>query len=55
MAASYTTPWDTTLYARASSERIPVWKMKGSGVKDATTEIRGIFDQVAEKMELTHG
>lgn len=43
------------LYARASSERMPVWKMKGSGVKDATAEIRGIFDQVAEKMELTHG
>ena len=43
------------LYARAGSERTPVWKLKGSGVKDATTEIRGIFAYVAEQMELTHG
>lgn len=43
------------LYARAASERVPVWQMKGSGVKDATVEIRGIFDLVAEKMELSHG
>ncbi len=43
------------LYARAASERMPVWQMKGSGVRDASAEIRGIFDLVAEKMELTHG
>lgn len=43
------------LYARAASERMPVWQMKGSGVRDASTEIRGIFELVAEKMELTHG
>jgi len=29
--------------------------MKGSGVKDASMEIRGIFDLVDTKMELTHG
>ncbi len=43
------------LYARASTERVPVWRLKGSGVKDASAEIRGIFDLVAERMELTHG
>ncbi len=43
------------LYAKANTERLPVWKMKGSGVKDATTEIRGIFDQVAETMKVKHG
>lgn len=43
------------LYARAGSERMPVWQMKGSGVKDATAEIRGVFELVAEKMELNHG
>lgn len=43
------------LYARAGSERMPVWKMKGSGVKDASNEIRGILEQVAARMELTHG
>lgn len=43
------------LYAKAGSERMPVWQMKGSGVKDASLEIRGIFDVVDKKMELTHG
>jgi len=43
------------LYAKAGSERLPVWQMKGSGVREATTEIRGIFDLVAEKMVLKHG
>ncbi len=43
------------LYAKAGSERMPVWQMKGSGVKDASMEIRGIFEVVDKKMELTHG
>ena len=43
------------LYAKAGSERMPVWQMKGSGVKDASMEIRGIFELVDTRMELTHG
>jgi chromosome partitioning protein len=43
------------VYARAASERIPVWQMKGAAARDAGEEIRGVFSTVEKMMELTHG
>lgn len=43
------------VYARAASERIPVWMMKGAAGRDAAEEIRAVFSQIEEMMELTHG
>lgn len=43
------------VYARAASERIPVWQMKGASGRDAGDEIRGVFSKIEEMMELTHG
>lgn len=43
------------LYARAASEKEPVWNMKGASAREAAAEIRGVFQTVEDKMELTHG
>ena len=43
------------LYARAASDREPVWNMKGASAREAAAEIRGVFQIVEQKMELTHG
>ena len=43
------------LYARAASEREPVWSMKGASAREASTEIRGIFEIIEQRMELTRG
>ena len=43
------------LYARAAGEREPVWNMKGAAAREAAAEIRGIFQTVVAKMELSHG
>ncbi len=43
------------LYARAAGEKEPVWAMKGASAREAATEIRGIFQTVEQKMELSHG
>ena len=43
------------LYARAASEREPVWSMKGASAREASTEIRGIFENIEQRMELTRG
>lgn len=40
------------LYSRAASEGQPVWNMKGAAARDAGNEIRGVFDTIAQKMEL---
>jgi chromosome partitioning protein len=39
-------------YARAATEREPVWAMKGAAARDAAQEIRGVFETVAIRMEL---
>ncbi|HYH36779.1 MAG TPA: ParA family protein [Azospirillum sp.] len=39
-------------YARAASDREPVWVMKGSAAREASMEIRGVLATVAERMEL---
>ncbi|HYD70754.1 ParA family protein [Azospirillum sp.] len=39
-------------YARAASDRAPVWAMAGAAARDAGQEIRGVFATVAERMEL---
>lgn len=39
-------------YARAASERVPVWEMKGAPAREAADEIRGVLATVAEKMGL---
>jgi chromosome partitioning protein len=39
-------------YSRAAGEGQPVWNMKGAGARDAGREIRGIFETVAQKMDL---
>jgi chromosome partitioning protein len=43
------------VYARAASEREPVWAFKGAAAREAGVEIRGIFETVEKGMELTHG
>ena len=43
------------VYARAASERIPVWMMKGAAGRDAGEEIRTVLSTVKTMMELTHG
>lgn len=43
------------VYAKAASERVPVWQMKGAAGRDAGEEIRGVFSTVETLMELTHG
>lgn len=43
------------LYARAASEREPVWAFKGASAREAGAEIRGIFETVEQRMELAHG
>lgn len=40
-------------YARAATEREPVWAMKGAAAREAGQEIRGIFETIAERMELS--
>ena len=39
-------------YAKAASEAEPVWQMKGAAARDAGTEIRAVFEHVAQQMEL---
>lgn len=39
-------------YAKAASDGEPVWTMKGSGAREAATEIRGVFGTVSERMGL---
>jgi chromosome partitioning protein len=39
-------------YSRAAGEGQPVWNMKGAAARDAGREIRGIFETVAQKMDL---
>ncbi|ONF49419.1 ParA family protein [Methylobacterium radiotolerans] len=39
-------------YAKAASDGEPVWNMKGAAARDASQEIRGIFEHVATEMEL---
>jgi chromosome partitioning protein len=39
-------------YSRAASEGEPVWNMKGAAARDAGQEIRGVFETVANMMEL---
>ena len=39
-------------YARAASDRAPVWAMPGSAAREAASEIRGVLATVAERMEL---
>ncbi len=39
-------------YARAASDREPVWAMKGSAAREAAQEIRGVLATVAQRMEL---
>lgn len=39
-------------YARAASDGEPVWAMKGAAAREAGTEIRGIFETVAQRMEI---
>ena len=43
------------LYARAASDREPVWNMEGASAREAAAEIRGVFQTVEQKMELTDG
>jgi len=43
------------VYARAASERVPVWQMKGAAGRDAGDEIRGVLSKIEAMMELTHG
>lgn len=43
------------VYARAASERVPVWQMKGVAARDAGEEVRSVFAKVEGMMELTHG
>lgn len=38
------------LYARAATEREPVWAMKGTSAREAALEIRGVFDHAKQKM-----
>ena len=40
-------------YSRAASEGEPVWNMKGAAARDAGYEIRGVFETVATRMELS--
>lgn len=40
------------VYAKAASDGEPVWSMKGAAARDASNEIRGIFETVATAMEL---
>ncbi len=40
------------LYARAVSERQPVWALAGSAAREAAGEIRGVFAHVAGRMEI---
>lgn len=42
-------------YARAGSEGVPVWRMKGQAGREATEEIRAILSHIETGMELTHG
>ncbi|GAV35783.1 chromosome-partitioning ATPase Soj [Roseomonas sp. TAS13] len=39
-------------YAKAASDGEPVWSNKGAAAREASTEIRGIFEHVAAEMEL---
>ena len=39
-------------YSRAASDGEPVWKMKGAAAREASVEIRGVFETVANMMEL---
>ncbi|KPF78346.1 hypothetical protein IP88_04140 [alpha proteobacterium AAP81b] len=39
-------------YARAATDREPVWAMKGAAARDAANEIRDVFQTVAMRMEL---
>lgn len=39
-------------YARAATDREPVWAMKGAAARDAAHEIRDVFETVAKRMEL---
>lgn len=41
------------LYARAATEREPVWAMKGSSAREATLEIRGVFDHAKKQMGIS--
>lgn len=43
------------LYARSASEREPVWNMKGATARAASEEIRGVFNVVEQRMELSNG
>lgn len=43
------------VYARAASERIPVWQMKGVAGREAGVEIRAVLSTVETLMELSHG
>lgn len=43
------------VYARAASERIPVWQMKGAAARDAGDEIRSVFSTIEKMMEITNG
>jgi len=40
------------VYSRSAGEGQPVWNMKGAAARDAGNEIRGVFETVADKMEL---
>jgi len=42
-------------YARASSERRPVWKIPGTASREAATEIRAVMELIEERAGLTHG
>jgi chromosome partitioning protein len=39
-------------YARAATEGVPVWYMKGAAAREAGVEIRAVFEKVARMMEL---
>ena len=39
-------------YSRAATDQQPVWAVKSAAAREAGTEIRGIFEIVAERMEL---
>lgn len=41
-------------YARAASDRVPVWKMRESAARDAADEIRWVFMTIESMMGLPH-
>jgi chromosome partitioning protein len=43
------------VYAKAGSEGIPAWSIKGQAGREAGEEIRAIFSHIETSMELTHG